>query len=331
MSDRRGPRPFELDPTRVEVVVEPDANLPAGVEPEPELPPDAPQRGPRWWRWLGISGGVAIAAGLALDAVTFVQDLMAESPALGWPFAILLGIVGVTAIGALGRELNELRRLSRRASTRHAAERIAASALHGEAEKLLLPLASGFAARPAFAEGVRRYQEQASDSLDDRERLILFERTVLAPVDRGAYRLVLEASRDIGLLTALSPLGLLDGFLVLWRTLLMLRAIARLYGMAPGALASLALLRRCIRNAALAGLADVVTHAAVEHVGVSLLALLSARAGQGAGNALLAARLGVEAMRQSRPLPFLAEPLPTVRELRKALLETPVGKPPVLK
>src|SRR5690606_3009851 len=127
---------------------------------------------------------------------------------------------------------------------------------------------------------------------DDRERLILFERTVLAPVDRVAYRLVLDASRDIGLLTALSPLGLLDGFLVLWRTLVMLRAIARLYGMAPGALASLALLRRCIRNAALAGLADVVTHAAVEHVGVSLLALLSARAGQGAGNALLAARLG---------------------------------------
>ena len=123
MSDRRGPRPFELDPTRVEVVVEAEPNLPAGVEPEPELPPDPPRRGPRWWRWLGISGGVAIAAGLALNAVTFVQDLMAESPALGWPFAILLGIVGVTAIGALGRELNELRRLSRRASTRGGAAR----------------------------------------------------------------------------------------------------------------------------------------------------------------------------------------------------------------
>ena len=320
MSGRPPPRPFELDPTRVEVVAEPEPMLPAAVEAEPVEPPP---RGNRWLKWLGISGGIAIAAAVTVQSVQFTQGLMQESPFLGWPFAILLGIVGITAVGALGRELHELYRLSRRASTRHDAERIAASALHGQAERLLEPFAERYATRPAFAHGVAAYRERASDALDDRERLILFERTVLAPVDRAAYRLVLQGSRDNGLLTALSPLGLLDGLLVLWRTLMMLRAIARLYGMAPGAIASLALLKRCIRNAALAGLADVVTHAAIEHVGASLLALLSARAGQGAGNALLSARLGVEAMRQSRPLPFIAEPLPTIRELRRALLDSP--------
>lgn len=281
-----------------------------------------------WLRWLGLSGATAIVVATTVQAVTYTADLITTAPLLGWPFAALLGLVGVTAVGAVGREVHELRRLARRAATRLAAERMAASALHGNAERLLAPLAQRYARVPAFADGVGEYMARASDALDDRERLILFERNVLAPVDRAAYRLVLEGSRDIGLLTAISPLGLLDGFLVLWRTLIMLRAIARLYGMAPGALASLALLRRCIRNAALAGLADVVTHAAVEHVGASLIALLSARAGQGAGNALLAARLGVEAMRQSRPLPFIAEPLPTVRELRRALLDAPVGPTP---
>jgi putative membrane protein len=314
-------RPFELDPTRVEVVAEPEPALPAAVEPEPPAEPAA--KGNRWLKWLGISGSIAILGAVTVQSVQFVQGLMQESPLLGWPFAALLGIVGVTAVGALGRELRELHRLSRRADTRHTAERIAASALHGQAAPLLEPIAGRYAERPAFAAGVAAYRAKASDALDDRERLVLFERTVLAPVDRAAYRLVLQGSRDNGLLTALSPLGLLDGLLVLWRTLMMLRAIARLYGMAPGMVSSLALLKRCIRNAALAGLADVVTHAAVEHVGASLLALLSARAGQGAGNALLSARLGVEAMRQSRPLPFIAEPLPTIRELRKALLDSP--------
>jgi putative membrane protein len=76
-----------------------------------------------------------------------------------------------------------------------------------------------------------------------------------------------------------------------------------------------------VRNAALAGVADVVTHAAVEHVGAGLLALLSARAGQGAGNSLLHARLGIEAMRQCRPLPFMAEEPPRLASVRKALFD----------
>lgn len=323
MSDRRPPRPVEFDPAHLRLEPEAEPSLPATTE--AAALPAAERSGNRWLRWLGLSGAAAIVVATTIQAVTYTSGLIAEAPLLGWPFAALLGLVGVTAVGAVGREVRELRRLSRRAATRQAAERMAASALHGNAEKLLRPLAQRYARVPAFADGVGEYEARASDALDDRERLILFERNVLAPVDRAAYRLVLEGSRDIGLLTAISPLGLLDGFLVLWRTLIMLRAIARLYGMAPGTLASFALLRRCVRNAALAGLADVVTHAAVEHVGASLIALLSARAGQGAGNALLAARLGVEGMRQSRPLPFIAEPVPTVRELRRAVLEAPAA------
>ena len=123
MSGRPPPRPFELDPTRVEVVAEPEPMLPAAVEAEPVEPPP---RGNRWLKWLGISGGIAIAAAVTVQSVQFTQGLMQESPFLGWPFAILLGIVGVTAVGALGRELHELYRLSRRATTRPEDERLAA-------------------------------------------------------------------------------------------------------------------------------------------------------------------------------------------------------------
>ena len=171
-----------------------------------------------------------------------------------------------------------------------------------------------------------RFNEQRHEAMSDGELLRLFERQVLAPVDREAYRLVLQSSRDIGLLTALSPLGLLDGVLVLWRTSVLFRAVARLYGMAPGPTATFQLLKGSIRNAALAGLADVVTHAAVESVGAGLLAMLSARAGQGAGNALLHARLGIEAIRQCRPLPFMAEEPPRLATIRKALFEADVAK-----
>jgi putative membrane protein len=321
---RHPPRPFELDPeavdaARIELVAEP---VPGEEETESveSLPPT---RRSRWRRWFGVAASVSLLAAIVVQAVSWTLDLLAREPLVGIPMAVLLAVVAISTLGMVGIELREFLRLQKRAHLRAEAERLMGSELHGGADPVLLPIAREFASHHDFKLGVEAFHTQASDALDDGERLVLFERHVLAPVDRHAYRLVIESSRDVGILTALSPLGLLDGLLVLWRTMIMMRAIARLYGMAPGPVTSLALLKRCLRNAALAGLADVVAHATIEHVGASLLTLLSARAGQGAGNALLGARLGVEAMRQTRPLPFIAERPPSLQEIRRRLLDAP--------
>jgi putative membrane protein len=320
---RPAPRPFELDPAAGAVVLEPsDAHASTADD---RVPPKAPRR--RSGRLLGLFTLGVVGAGI-VQAVDYVVGLLATDPWLGWPFALFLGMAVVALAGFTTREVTDLRRLSRRAATREEADRLTHSELHGEAEPLLVALAPEFAARPRLAEQVARFNEQRHEAMSDGELLRLFERQVLAPVDREAYRLVLQSSRDIAILTALSPLGLLDGVLVLWRTSVLFRAVARLYGMAPGPTATFQLLKGSIRNAALAGLADVVTHAAVESVGAGLLAMLSARAGQGAGNALLHARLGIEAIRQCRPLPFMAEEPPRLATIRKALFETDGQKSP---
>ena len=57
MSGRPPPRPFEIDPTRVEVVAEPEPMLLAAVEAEPAEPPP---KGNRWLKWLGVSGGIGV-------------------------------------------------------------------------------------------------------------------------------------------------------------------------------------------------------------------------------------------------------------------------------
>lgn len=323
-SDRPAVRPFELDPATSSKVLEevkveqalakevPDEDQPRLEEPRPK----------RSWsgRLLGLFTLGAVGAGV-VQAIDYVRELLITDVLLGVPFAIFLSLVLFSGTVFAAREVADMRRLSKRAHVRQAAERLANSELHGEAEALIRPLSDQFAERPALALRVAEFRQQRHDAMNDGEVLRLFERKVLAPVDQAAYRLVLESSRDVGLLTALSPLGLLDGVLVLWRTTILFRSIARLYGMAPGPLTTFRLLKTSIRNAALAGIADVVTHAAVEHVGAGLLAMLSARAGQGAGNSLLQARLGIEAMRQCRPLPFMAEEPPRLANVRKALFD----------
>lgn len=319
------PRPFELDPTGSGLILEEpprSGELVPADEPEPGEPPPGLAVKPRRWpsRLLGLFT-LGVAGAVTVQAIDYVGDLLVTDPWLGWPFAAFVGIVLASAGLFMAGEARDLRRLQGRAETRTTADRLAASELHGEAAPLLARLEQEFAARPEFRSGVLAFQAKRHDAMNDNELLRLFERQVLAPVDKAAYRLVLESSRDVGLLTALSPLGLLDGVLVLWRTTILFRSIARLYGMAPGPSMTLSLMRRSVRNAALAGLADVVTHAAVEHVGAGLLAMLSARAGQGAGNALLQARLGIEAIRQCRPLPFIDEAPPRLSSVRKALFE----------
>jgi putative membrane protein len=327
MKDRPTVRPFELDPTAQTTVVEevPADLVPAGEEAmaEPVLVEAPPPR--RWTgRLLGMFTVGVVGAGV-VQAIDYVGGLLATDPLLGLPFTVFLGMALVAGAAFAAGEIKDMRRLSGRAHMREAANRLAHSELHGEAEALLTPLEAEFGARPSLRGNVEAFRARRHDAMNDGELLRLFERQVLAPLDRAAYRLVLESSRDIGLLTALSPLGLLDGILVLWRTSILFRSIARLYGMAPGPSMTLALLKGSVRNAALAGLTDVVTHAAVEHVGAGLLAMLSARAGQGAGNALLHSRLGIEAIRQCRPLPFMAEEPPRLANIRNALF-TPAGE-----
>ena len=308
--------PFEIDPRtgRFERVEEPTE-----TPPEPELP--VPLEAPRpWWRRPGLMAGIAIIGIVLIQAIDYLTRLIERAPLLGWPFMVLLGVAIFTAFAALWKEVFDLRRVRRAETLRSTGARLATSELHGEAAPFLEALDKQLDERPRA--DILAARERG---LADAEIVVLYERQVLAPRDKRAYRLVLEASRDVGLLTALSPLGLLDGVLVLWRTTMMLRSIARAYGLALSPAASIRLLKSCIRNAAIAGLADAVSHAAVEHVGASLTALLSARAGQGAGNALLAGRLGLEAIRLTRPLPFIKEPQPRLAHVRAAIFD-PTGK-----
>lgn len=325
MTDRRHPAPFEmdpkeLDPARIELVAEDDPRrqLPAPLEPPPK-PPKRP-----WTRLLIGAGSMTLIALLGLEAYQHIEALYDRSLGLGIAFASLYGLTAVGGLGLAVQEWLSLRRLAVAESLRERARSLAGSAVHGHADPLLRKVTRLYQGRAELAPAVRRYERSVSDAHDDGERLSLYARTVLAPLDREAYQLVKQGGRDIGALTALSPIGLLDGLIVLVRTLMMLRAIARLYGVRPGAMASFRLVREAARNMLAAGVGELVSDAAVETAGATVLSMLSARAGQGVVNGLLAARLGLSAMQLCRPLPFTAEEMPSLARLRQEIFETKV-------
>ncbi len=320
MSPRPPLAPFELDPHKVEpgriVLVEPEPSLPAVVEPAPGPSPRRP-----WRRLLLLGGAGFLAALLGLEAYDFVVDLYVRSELLGGAFSVLLALAAAGAIGLTASEIASLRRLTKLGDLRASGAHLLTSQVHGQADPLLDRVERIYRDRAELRGPIERFHREASDALNDGERVRLFATTVLAPLDRRAYQAVTTCARDIGALTALSPLGVLDGLIVLGRTLAMLRAIATVYGVRPGAAATTALLRRTVRNIIAAGVGELVSDAAVETLGASLLSFLSTRAGQGVVNGVLAARLGLSAMQLCRPLPFAAGELPSLKQLRKELFE----------
>ncbi|MGH6912837.1 MAG: TIGR01620 family protein [Geminicoccales bacterium] len=319
MSPNEPIAPFEIDPhtlrpERIELA-EPETPVPAPVVPEPPKPPARP-----WLRLFIGAGALLILGLLGLEAYQLLASLFATTPLLGSLFALLIGLVAIGALGMAGREIMALARLAKAERLRAEGERLLGSDLHGRADDLIEAIRRAHRGRADVQDAIAKFEKTASEDLNDSERLCLFARTVLAPIDRQGYRAVRNAARDVGALTALSPLGLLDSLVVLARTLAMLRAIARLYGMRPGYLATISLLRRAFRNVLVAGVGELLSDAAVETLGASLLSMLSARAGQGVVNGLLAAKLGLSAMQLCRPLPFAEDEMPSLRQLRSELL-----------
>ncbi len=310
-------KPFEIDPGSVAVTEVPDE------ESEGSLPPqiERQNRGTRWLQWVFGFGSLTVLLALVIEAVVYIQYLMTISVVLGGAVLILVILCVAGALAALIRELNALRKLRRHEDIYGDAERLANSELHGEAQALLKPLVQEFSSVPTTRGSLKNFLATANDTHNDRESLIRFERDVLAGLDRQAYRTVLAGSRDIGIVTALSPVGLLDSAFVLFRALMMVRGIARIYGIRPTTLSTIVLIRKCLRNAALAGVTDLVADAAIEATGASLASLVSAKAGQGMGNGLLAGRLGIEAIKSTRPLPFIAEEPPRIRHIRQSLFD----------
>jgi putative membrane protein len=323
-------RPFELDPDEMKpgefeiLQPEPDGSLPAPLA-SAEI---ADEQKRRPWLKLFLGAAAAFALGVVgLDAYDYAVSLFERSAWLGGVFSGLLGLVVIGALGVVGREVLSLRKLAKVDDLRTAGERLMTSEAHGQAEDFLRKVEKLYRDRPELDQPIWRFHDQASDALNDRERIELFASTVFQPIDQEAYRIVKRSGRDIGVLTALTPIGALDSLIVLVRTVSMMRSIAKLYGVRPGFTATIRLAKRGVRNIVIAGVGELVSHAAVETAGASLIKMLSARAGQGAVNGLLAARIGLSVMQICRPLPFAEDELPSLKKLRSEIFREISGEP----
>ena len=315
--DVRAPR--AVPPDRIVYDPDPYEREVAVLETEAELALVPRRRGGPWAALAvaALTGLIGIAVGLWIEGL--ITELFRLTAAAGLLGLVLAAILAVAVFVMLLREALALRRLRSQFAVRERARKAVAANDARAAGSIASDLMADFAERPETAAGRDALRREAGAIMNASDRLALVERHLLAPLDEEARRVVLRGAQRVSLVTAVAPRALIDVLYVALENARTVRAVAAIYGLRPGRLGFLRLLRDVLGHLAVTGTIAVGDGIIGEAVGHGVASRLSSRLGEGVVNGLLTARVGIAAMDLCRPLPFEAEARPTVGRMARSI------------
>jgi len=327
----RAPQVFEPDDPSLVAAPAPSFEAPRREdEPgEPEViaaPAAAPRSGMRWGAVLGsaLLGLVGLALGLWLTQ--FATEALSRNDIIGWTALVLVAVAGLAASAIVLRESIGLMRLRRLGRLRRELEATLDARDAAREKALLRQLLDTFSGRGDVRWSLARFHEHEGDVRDPGDLARLADREVFGPLDQRAKRIVLASAKRVSVVTAISPMPLVDVVFVLVENLRMLRAVATLYGGRPGLMAALKLGRMVVTHLVATGGVALTDDLLGQVLGQDLLRRLSRRLGEGAFNGAMTARIGTAAIQVIRPLPFLEASPVRVRDFLAELFRSaPAG------
>lgn len=309
-----------VDPEIIEIAPPERATAPPG----PDI--DDLRRGMKWGSLMfsAIGGLVLLAGGVWLNDL--VTGLFARQDWIGWAALGLLVLTALAAAMIVAREfwaILRLRRLGRIRQDAENAQRQQDKALAGDISARIRSL---YRNRRDMAWGMSRLREHDDDIMDATETLALVERELVSQLDRSAQSVIASTAKRVSVVTAVSPLAVLDMAIVAVQNLKMLRQIATLYGARPGTLGLIRLARMVMTHIVLTGGLALGDDLVQQLIGHRLMAKLSARLGEGLFNGALTARIGLAAMDVCRPLPHIKAEPPRIRSVLAELARQVTGR-----
>lgn len=280
----------------------------------PEIAPQPKRKRHLLRRVLFGTAGILISLALSLAAEQLIRDLFARYEWLGWAGLATLGVLIVAVIILAIREVAAIARLNRLDALRTRASEILISDKGNEGRKLISELETLYANRPDMARPRKELYENTRDMLDGADMMRTAERNLMTPLDARAKVLTAASARRVAIVTAISPRALVDIAFVAYESFKLTRAIAELYGARPGLLGSWRLGGAVLGHLAITGGVALGDSLIQQLIGHGLAAKLSARLGEGLINGLMTVRVGIAAIRVTRPLPFEALKQPVVMD-----------------
>ncbi|MEH7877115.1 TIGR01620 family protein [Rhizobium laguerreae] len=302
--ERRKPESFSEN-----IVVTPDEDDPF-LNPDKDLsavPVAAPRkRRTSFGKIAAGAFGILLSLAIGLWTDSLIRDLFTRADWLGYAALAVLA-VGILAVLALViRETVGMMRLAAVQTIKAEADAAMLETRPVKARAVVARLTTLLSANPETAKGRATLKATEGEVIDPPHLIALAERELLAPLDRKARALIVNASKRVSIVTAVSPRAVVDLLYVLYEAVRLIRAMAELYGGRPGTLGMFRLLRDVLAHLAVTGSIAVGDSLVQQVLGHGLASKLSARLGEGVINGLMTARIGIAAMDLCRPLAFRA-------------------------
>ncbi|MDF1607434.1 TIGR01620 family protein [Hoeflea sp. YIM 152468] len=294
-------------PVTVEMTMEQDDPFMAPLEDlEALTPPPAMPRRRRLTagKLLMASLGFIFALALGIWIDTLIRSLFERLPWLGWVAAAAAAIAALALLAVAVKEYSSIRRLTKVAALRAEIAQRKSQSTAKQARALAAEVSGLIAANPLTARGRKNLKALDDEVIDGPHYLGFAERELMAPLDRQARQLIVNAARRVSVVTAVSPRAFVDLAFVSFEAVRLIRALAELYGGRPGTIGMIRLFRDVIAHLAVTGAIAAGDSLIQQVVGHGLAAKLSARLGEGVINGLMTARIGISAMDLCRPMPF---------------------------
>ena len=144
--------------------------------------------------------------------------------------------------------------------------------------------------------------EELPDYLTDCERLEQFEQRFLLPIDKEVEMIIQRYSIQTAVSVSVSPLPSLDALLTLWRNVMMVNEISRVYGVKPTLSNRIRVLGRIGRNVVYSGLSQVAIDSIVDFSNIPMAGKMLSSVAQGVGAGIVTARVGIYCVTVCRPI-----------------------------
>lgn len=278
-----------------------------------------------WRRWLAIGVSGLLGAVIGSEVYRFISWGFELHTIVGIGFSLLTTAVFLSIALWVADSLRGLRQLTKTEALHQQAKQLIKSQQHGNAQTFLRKLDKHTVNTPmnsSFKEAIR----QVDSAYNDSEIIQFISNHTLTEQDAAARRCIKEHSVQSGLMVALSPYATFDMLLVGWRNLKMLRAIAEIYGIAPGAATQWKLLSQVLHNIAFSGVSELLIDMGTQTLGTSLTGQVSARAAQGTGAGLFTLRTGSHAIELCRPLPLSDSSRHALGKINRHIIESVVAR-----
>jgi putative membrane protein len=233
-----------------------------------------------------------------------------------WLF--VFSTLGIFVLHQVVVEYKGLKQLKRQTDLRSQSEQMSSTSVIGLAEQHCMKIVKNIPSE--YQNLVAGWRNNIESHHNDSEVLCLFENQVLAPIDKLAIKQVSKNASAASVMIAVSPFALLDMLIVLWRNIRMMNQVSEIYGLQLGYWGRIRLIRKIFHTMLYAGAVEILSDAGNYALSAGITGKLSTRVAQGMGAGVLTARIGLKAISESRPLPWISQTKPGLSGISKQLL-----------